>query len=62
MFTVKRRTNAVTAAVKYALATSLIVSPLTMAEDDNELEKIIVTGQKIDRTLQETPASVAVIT
>ncbi|MDN3388097.1 MULTISPECIES: TonB-dependent receptor [unclassified Pseudoalteromonas] len=30
--------------------------------DDSAIEKIMVKGQKIDRTLQETPASVAVIT
>lgn len=31
-------------------------------EADADIEKIIVTGQKIDRTIQETPNSVAVIT
>ncbi|MCG7550835.1 TonB-dependent receptor [Pseudoalteromonas sp. Of7M-16] len=30
--------------------------------DEQELEKIMVTGQKIDRSLQETPTSVAVLT
>ncbi|ESP91960.1 TonB-dependent receptor [Pseudoalteromonas luteoviolacea] len=30
--------------------------------DEQELEKIVVTGQKIDRSLQETPTSVAVLT
>lgn len=62
MFAVKHRKQAVSNAVKIALATSLAISPFAFAEDENDIEKIIVTGQKIDRTLQETPASVAVIT
>ena len=62
MFTVNRKNNAVFTAVKIALASSLALSPLAIAEEDSEMEKIIVTGQKIDRSLQETPASVAVVT
>lgn len=41
--------------------TSLASSQLAYANDDAiEYEKITVTGQKITRTLQETPASIAV--
>ncbi|MBQ4833840.1 TonB-dependent receptor [Pseudoalteromonas sp. MMG010] len=40
----------------------LAVSNAAYADDIKEIEKIMVKGQKIDRTLQETPASVAVIT
>ena len=32
------------------------------SSNTRQIEKIIVKGQKIDRTLQETPTSVAVIT
>lgn len=31
-------------------------------EAENQVERLVVTGQKIDRALQETPASVAVVT
>lgn len=49
--------------VLLALAASL-VSNSVVAEvmDAEEIENIVVTGQKIDRTLQETPNSVAVVT
>ncbi|MEM6556909.1 MAG: hypothetical protein AAF642_13600, partial [Pseudomonadota bacterium] len=32
------------------------------AEDESRQDTIIVTGQKIDRSLQDTPESVAVVT
>ncbi|KZN35364.1 hypothetical protein N474_20725 [Pseudoalteromonas luteoviolacea CPMOR-2] len=37
-------------------------SGAALSDEQQELEKIVVTGQKIDRSLQETPTSVAVIT
>ena len=42
--------------------TGLTFSNIVSADDTTKIEKIMVKGQKIDRTLQETPASVAVIT
>ncbi len=46
--------------IALALATSLTVAPAFAEEQPTET--IVVTGQKIDRTLQETPNSVAVVT
>lgn len=43
-----------------AISASAITS--AFADEKKDIEKITVTGQKIDRTLQETPTSVAVIT
>ena len=34
----------------------------SIAEEAQEVETIVVTGQKIDRTLKETPNSVVVVT
>jgi len=49
-------------AMAVALA-SAVVQPLAMAESgDTVYEEIIVTGQKIARSLQDTPSSVAVAT
>lgn len=52
---------------KLAFAVAFAISGVTFsnivhADDISKIEKIMVKGQKIDRTLQETPASVAVIT
>ncbi|HEA15178.1 MAG TPA: TonB-dependent receptor [Pseudoalteromonas prydzensis] len=52
---------------KLAFAVAFAISGVTFsnivhADDIAKIEKIMVKGQKIDRTLQETPASVAVIT
>lgn len=49
-------------ALSIALTFTAIASNQTAhAEDNNqEYERIMVTGQKITRTLQETPASIAV--
>ncbi len=47
-----------------AIRFSLLLSGLAVcqAQAEDEIERIMVTGQKIDRTVQETAASVAVIT
>jgi outer membrane receptor protein involved in Fe transport len=49
-------------ALGIALAfTTVAASPIVYAEDnESKYEKITVTGQKITRTLQETPASIAI--
>lgn len=44
------------------LASAAAVSTTAIADDNTEIEKIVVKGQKIDRSLQETPTSVAVLT
>jgi len=54
-----------TLAIRTGLFLTASISPLCIAEGESgddtvEYEKIIVTGQKISRTLQETPASIAV--
>jgi len=55
--------NKITSAVKIALIASCSLTSGVFAEGtDPKIETIIVTGQKIDRTLQETPASVVVVT
>ncbi|MBO9489915.1 TonB-dependent receptor [Endozoicomonas sp. G2_1] len=51
----------ITCAVKLALTGAILTSNIAIA-DDEKIETITVTGQKIDRSLQETPASVAVVT
>ncbi|WP_440056881.1 TonB-dependent receptor (plasmid) [Pseudoalteromonas sp. T1lg65] len=57
------KTCLTTNAVRLAIVTALINTNSLYALDDNsKIEKIVVTGQKFDRTLQETPASVAVLT
>lgn len=47
-------------------ATLNATAPSVQAEitdaDSQEFERVVITGQKIDRTLQETPTSVAVVT
>ncbi|MEP2652478.1 MAG: TonB-dependent receptor [Paraglaciecola sp.] len=52
---IKRLTLGINAAL-------LAVSCNALADEPVKLEKIIVTGQKIDRTLKETPNSVVVVT
>ena len=49
-------------ALSIALTFTAIASSQTVQAEDNnqEYERIMVTGQKITRTLQETPASIAV--
>lgn len=47
--------------IKGVLLGSVLVGAHAVA-DEQEIERIIVTGQKIDRELQETPTSVAVVT
>ena len=42
--------------------TGLVLTSTPLLADDEKIETITVTGQKIDRSLQETPASVAVVT
>ncbi|MCF2916117.1 TonB-dependent receptor [Pseudoalteromonas sp. Cn5-37] len=54
------RKTKIAAAIASFLTLSLCAQ--TALADDADIEKIVVKGQKIDRTLQETPASVAVIT
>jgi len=55
--------NKLASAIKIGLIASLtIISSSNADELDQEIEKIMVTGQKIDRSLQETAASVAVVT
>lgn len=44
------------------LSMSLSAEELASSEVERDVESIVVTGQKIDRTLQETPNSVDVIT
>ncbi|WP_233258836.1 TonB-dependent receptor [Shewanella sp. YLB-09] len=53
--------NPITLAIRTSLLCSLILPNMANA-DEQAIERIMVTGQKIDRTLQETTASVAVIT
>lgn len=55
--------SSLTYAVAFALS-GVTFSNIVHADDIDitKIEKIMVKGQKIDRTLQETPASVAVIT
>ena len=48
-------------AIGVAAALGVFASNVT-AEETQEFETIVVTGQKIDRTLKETPNSVAVVT
>ncbi|MBM7072606.1 TonB-dependent receptor plug domain-containing protein [Shewanella sp. 202IG2-18] len=47
--------------IKVGLLSTAALSVNAFSEDE-KIGKIIVTGQKIDRELQETPTSVAVIT
>lgn len=49
-------------AVSVAVTGAFLSSHAVLAEEASQVETLVVTGQKIDRTLQETPASVAVIT
>ena len=57
---VKKLALAVQAGLFAAMAPA--VAATTDATPDAGIERIIVTGQKIDRSLQETPTSVAVVT
>lgn len=54
--------NKVTNCVLAALSASLLVAQASAEEAQQEVETIVVKGQKIDRTIQETPTSVAVVT
>ncbi|MGB0895118.1 MAG: TonB-dependent receptor [Parashewanella sp.] len=47
--------------IKLGLMASVVAAPAAFAEDE-KIERIVVSGQKFDRELQETPTSVAVIT
>ena len=49
-------------AVLIALSFTGSVSPWQAIADEASIERIVVTGQKIDRSIQETKSSVAVIT
>lgn len=64
--TAKLKEHHIGLSVRFALFGALsCVSATTYSQDTDsaaDLEKIIVTGQKYDRGLQETPASVRVIT
>ncbi|WP_040571979.1 TonB-dependent receptor [Shewanella benthica] len=53
--------NPITLAIRTSILCSLML-PFMANADDQAIERIVVTGQKVDRTLQETTASVAVIT
>ncbi|MCL1063525.1 TonB-dependent receptor [Shewanella benthica] len=53
--------NPITLAIRTSILCSLLLPTMANA-DEQTIERIMVTGQKIDRTLQETTASVAVIT
>lgn len=51
------------ASISLALLTSTTAfSPVAFADEEQAVENIVIKGQKIDRTLQETPTSVAVLT
>ena len=49
-------------AVCIGLVSGCIAPNVALADELNNMETITVTGQKIDRSLQETPTSVAVVT
>ncbi|MDQ9091584.1 TonB-dependent receptor [Pseudoalteromonas haloplanktis] len=55
------RSSKLACAVAFAIS-GVTFSNIVHADDISKIEKIMVKGQKIDRTLQDTPASVAVIT
>ncbi|TMP40490.1 hypothetical protein CWB96_03070 [Pseudoalteromonas citrea] len=51
--------------IAHAINVALLATSITTAvhaDEEKELEVIVVQGQKIDRTLQDTPTSVAVLT
>ena len=54
--------NKVTSGVFIALSASFLTSQVNAEDAQQQVETIVVTGQKIDRTIKETPTSVAVIT
>ena len=57
------KTSYLTQAIRTGLLlTSTFALSAFAQEDISGVEKIVVTGQKIDRSLQETAASVAVFT
>jgi len=63
------KTNFLTLSIRTGLILSMTTAGLAIAQDaaptdagPDDIERIIVTGQKIARTLQETTTSVAVIT
>lgn len=49
-------------ALSVSAALSILTLPLNALADNVDVETIIITGQKIDRSLQETKNSVAVVT
>ncbi|MDK1313434.1 TonB-dependent receptor [Pseudoalteromonas ardens] len=54
--------NILAKSVGLALISAATASTSAIADEAKELDVIVVQGQKIDRTLQETPSSVAVVT
>ncbi|RZM78285.1 hypothetical protein C3B51_15465 [Pseudoalteromonas rubra] len=54
--------NILAKSVGLALISAATASTSAIADEAKELDVIVVQGQKIDRTLQETPTSVAVVT
>lgn len=55
--------NLTARAVLLALSSSALITPTVLAEQvEQGIETIVVRGQKIDRGLQDTPNSVAVVT
>jgi len=52
--------NKLTLGISLALGT--LVTNVMAEEANQEVETIVITGQKIDRTIKETPSSVAVVT
>ena len=66
MYKLEFKSKAVSKAVALVLASQFFASSVMGQEDDDidsdRLEKIIVTGQKVDRSIQETATSVDVVT
>ena len=56
------RKNYLAKSISFALLASAAVSTTAIADENTDIEKIVIKGQKIDRSLQETPTSVAVLT
>lgn len=62
MESVIMRKNYLAKSISFALLASAAVSTTAIADENTDIEKIVIKGQKIDRSLQETPTSVAVLT
>ena len=54
--------SAISAGLLFSTSVSAYADTQVVADEEQQIERIIVTGQKIARTLQETTTSVAVIT